>query len=616
MPIIRDLLSPPAEKRGRLPRLHGTSTPAGVAIDAERSLQVSAVYGCVRLISEAIATLPVHLYRRTGDGRRRVDDHPLLSMLSDRPNNDIDAGEFWRAMVGWMLLRGNGLAYREIGGDGRPKALWPIAPTSVKPARTSRGQLAYEITLSDAEYVPGFTAGRSRAVAQERMLHFRAFGLGTWGLSPVALARTKIGTAHAAESYGAGFFARGANPGGVLATDGELTDDQFERLDKQWKEIHQGYEKSHSPAILEGGLSWESVGLPPAEAQYLETQKYTAETIAGHIFFVPPHLIGDVARSTSWGTGIAEQGISFVRYSLMPWIVRLERVVNQLLPEAGLYVKFATAALERGDLQSRYAAYAIGKQWGFKNTNEIKALEDEEPIGPAGDVYLQPLNMVPAGTFDDPDCTAAGRGRAKSPRDRHTDAHRRALRRFFADQADAVLEDYRSRDFDRDESDRLLAQLLATLGVSAASDAGQEIADQFDAKLDTAGFDGWMRTMGINVARQINDATFAAVAAAASTDDIRDTFDTLQVRAGQIAVTRVTEAFGFGRAEGGKQTGARRKRWRVTSGNPRPEHAAMDGETVDVGDTFSNGARWPGDTQHLPAEEAAGCQCDMEIVAS
>lgn len=621
MPILRDLFGSEPVKRGRLPRLGGTSTAAGVAVDAERALQVSAVYGCVRLISEAIAQLPVHIYKRTGDGRLPVDDHPLLPLLTDRTNPDIDAGEFFRGMVGWMLLRGNGIAYREIGGDGRTKGLWPIAPTSVTLARGARGNLAYEVTLSDAEYVPGFIPGRKRVVSQDRILHFRAFGMGNWGLSPIGLARTKIGTSFAAEEYGAGFFSRGAVPGGLLTTEGTLTDEQFDRLNQQWNESHGGFGKSHKPAILEGGLGWENVGLPPAEAQFLETQKYTASTIAGHVFFVPPHLIGDVERSTSWGSGIAEQGVAFVRYSLMPWIVRLERVINQLFAEPGLYVKFNTAALERGDIKTRYEAYAIARQWGFKSVNDIKKLEDEQPV-PDGDVYLQPLNMVPAGSFDEP-----GRGRQieqrelrASGRDRHMKAHERALAKYFSNQGDMVLADYdggRSlRAIDRDEMDRMLARLLSSLGLAAAIDAAREVLERFGVELDEGGFAGWMATMGRNTAKQINDSTFEHVAAASDTEEIRGVFDDLvTASAAAFAATRVAEAYGFGRQEGAKQSGAGKKTWRTRSQNPRPEHARMDGETVNVGDTFSNGARWPGDQANLDTDETAGCRCDMEISA-
>lgn len=623
MPILRDFLSSSEgpEKRGRMPRLGGTSTSAGVAVDAERALQVSAVYGCVRLISEAIAQLPVHVYRRTENGREQVSDHPLIPLLTNRPNRDMDAGEFIRGMVGWMLLRGNGIAYREVGGDGRTKGLWPIAPTSVEMKRTSSGRLAYRITLNESEYVPGFTPGQKRDVPQDRILHFRAFGMGNWGLSPIGLARTKIGTAFAAEEYGAGFFARGALPGGVLTTDNALSDEQFDRLNQQWNESHGGFGKSHKPAILEGGVSWENVGLPPAEAQFLETQKYTSSTIAGHIFFVPPHLIGDVERSTSWGSGIAEQGVAFVRYSLMPWIVRLERVLNQLFAESDLYVKINTAALERGDIKTRYDAYAIARQWGFKSVNDIKRLEDEDPV-PGGDVYLQPMNMVPAGSFDEPERGRSQRGaatRAQSSRDRHVKAHERALKRFFADQREDVLSEYGDRgvrEFDREMSDRELARLLASLGLSAALDSAEEVLAQFfeEQEVDDGGFAGWMATMAANTAALINDATVEKVASASNTDEIREVFDDLTTsRAAQIAESRVAEAVGFGRQEAAKQSGASRKTWRVRSNNPRSEHKRMDGETVDVGDTFSNGARWPGDWANLDSDQAAGCRCDMEV---
>ncbi|NWN89193.1 MAG: phage portal protein [Micrococcaceae bacterium] len=625
MPIIRDFLSGMNPvKRGRLPRLGGTGTAAGVSVDAERSLQVSAVYGCVTIISEAIAQLPVRIYQKTDSHRKPVNDHPLGKLLSGMPNPDIDSGEFYRTMIGWMLLRGNGLAYRQVGGDGRTKGLWPIAPTSVTMGRSPAGKLVYEVNLNQAEYVPGFEPGVKRVVPQDRMLHFRAFGLGGWGLSPIGLARTKVATAFAAEEYGAGFFARGALPGGVLTTDGSLTDEQFERLNQQWNESHGGFGNSHKPAILEGGVGWENVGLPPAEAQFLETQKFSSSTIAGHIYRVPPHLIGDVERSTSWGSGIAEQGVAFVRYSLMPWIVRLERVIGQLLPD-GMYVKFNTAALERGDIKTRYDSYAIGKQWGWLSTNDILKHEDEPPVK-GGDVYLQPLNMVPAGSFgtdpvDEPDRgqRALGSQREASLRDRHVAVHQRALQSFFEDMGDEVVADFEAdersaRDIDRSRLDRELGRLLTSLGLSAALDSSREVLSKFGVDLDDGGFAGWMSTMGRNTARFINDATFDQISSAASSSEMRDIFKHLVgTRAEQIAVSRVTEAFGFGRQEAAKQAGAGKKTWRTRSGNPRSEHASLDGETVNIGDEFSNGARYPGDWAKLDADQAAGCQCDMEI---
>lgn len=622
MPILRTLLrgtdQVDAHKRSRLPRLSGSSTAAGLTVDAERALQVSAVYACVRLISGAIAQLPVHVYRRVGDGRRPVGGHPLLPLLADRPNPEIDAGEFWRAMVGWMLLRGNAFAVRERGGGGQTVGLWPVAPTSVNLKRGVRGDLGYEVTLSDVEFVPGFRPGVAQVVPASRLLHFRAFGLGLWGLSPVGLARTKVATGYAAEQYGAGFFARGAQPGGVLSTDQSLSDEQFDRLNEQWADRHGGFGRSYTPAVLEGGLHWENVGLPPGDAQFLETQRYSSAAIAGHIYGVPPHMIGDVDRSTSWGSGIAEQGIGFVRYTLMDWITRLERVTRQLFLDSDEYVKFATAGLERGDLKGRYDAYAVGKQWGWLSTNDIRRLEDEQPVD-GGDVYLQPLNMVPAGTFDEPADAPRSEGggvrKKLSMRDRHVRAHEKALRKFFTDQADDVLAAHGvDRDFDRPASDKKLGRLLASLGLAAAVEAGRQVADQLDIELDTAGFAGWTGASGRAAAERINDATFEQVADAADEDELRGVFDSLvKVAAARIAVTRVAESFGFGRHDAAKQAGASTKTWVTTSAAPRASHAALNGETVPLNGVFSNGGRWPGDTAKLPAGEVAGCTCEMTI---
>lgn len=420
MPILRSLLGKSEMDDGasaRLRPLQGTSTAAGVSVTPERSLQVSAVYACVRLISGAISQLPVHIYRRTSDGRQRIGNHPLTEMLTVRPNPEMDSSEFVRTVVVWMLLQGNAIAYRQPAPSGRTAALWPILPWSVSPHRIKdTGEPVYKIVLQDGEYVPGFKPGVAQYVPLSRILHFRAFGLGSWGLSPIAVARSKIAVGYASEEYGAGFFKRGANPGGVLTSDSALSDTQFERLERQWKAAHGGFAKSNAPAILEGGVKWENVGLPPGDAQFLETQRYTSAAIAGHIFGVPPHMIGDVERSTSWGKGIAEQGIGFVRYTLMDWITRIERVMQQVFVSPDEYMRFEVAGLERGDMKARYDAYAVARQWGWMSADDVRRLEDEPPIK-GGDVYLQPLNMVPAGSTSG-EGRAARQARSTASRDR------------------------------------------------------------------------------------------------------------------------------------------------------------------------------------------------------
>lgn len=618
MPILRSLLgADTGDATSHLPTLTGSTTPTGVAVTPERSLQISAVYACISLISDAISQLPVHIYRARGDERTVLGGHPVLPVIAERANPWMTADELWRQVVAWMLLRGNAFVYVERNGAGMPVALWPIFPTSVVPKRNRRGQLSYQVTLNDFEYVPGLTPNQLQTVPASRMLHFRAFALGLWGLSPVGLARTKIGVNFAAEEYGAGFFRRGANPGGAITTPDKLTDEQYERLRAQWMERHGGFAKSHTPAIFEGGVTWQNIGLAPDDAQFLETMKYTAATIAGHIYRVPPHMIGDTERSTSWGTGIVEQSIGFVRYTLMAWITRLENIARTLLVGNDLYVKFNTAGLERADTKGRYDAYAVGRQNGWLSTNDIRAYEDLPPVD-GGDSYWQPLNIVPIGDGGGAPEPARTATREKSLRDQHVAQHERRLRRYFRDQRDEVLELYGTgralREFDRDESDRKLARLLASLGLGAALDAARTVAEKFGVDLNDEGVLGWMQKMGQHVAPAINDATFEQVAAASSADALREVFDRLITqRAPEIAKTRVAEAFGFGRHDAAEKAGASAKVWIVGSDNPRASHAAMSGERVELGGRFSNGARWPGDSISLPVDEVAGCTCDMII---
>lgn len=401
MPFLRSALAgqPAQESRSRrwMPSLTGTGTSSSISVTPERSLQIGAVYSCVRLLSEAVASLPVGMFERTKDQRTPIESDPLLTLVRDTPNPDIDAGELWRTVLGWMLLRGNAYVYVERNGAGAPIGLWPIGSTSVEPQRMPDGRLGYKVELNDAEYAPVKNATTVRA---ENMLHYRAFGLGVEGLSPIGLARESVGIAFAAQAYVGGFFARDASPGGVVSVEGKLDDDQYRRLGEQWKTLHEGFDKSHRLAVLEGGAKWEQTTLSPADAQFIETQRFSRSEIAS-IYGVPPHMIGDTEKSTSWGTGIAEQGIGFVTYSLRPWVNRLERVTGRLLTAPNQRFRWNVDGLMEGDAKARYAAYAFGRQWGWLSANDIRRREDLPPITD-GDQYFTPLNMVPAGDVKQP----------------------------------------------------------------------------------------------------------------------------------------------------------------------------------------------------------------------
>jgi HK97 family phage portal protein len=402
MPLLRGLIAGGRERRSAssLPPLYGRQTAAEVVVSPERALQIGAVYSCVRLLAETGSMLPVDVVERRGSARYVVDDDPAGQLLTNEPNPNMHAGEFWSLMLAWQLLRGNALAFIERNGAGAPVGLWPISWTSVADLRrASDGQLVYQVMLDTDEYAP--IGGPSALLRADQVLHFRAFGVdGIRGLSPIGMNRQAVGLGHAALSYIGRFFARDASPGAVLSVPGKLDTEQYERLEQQWLAAHEGFERSHKLRILEGGASWQKVSLAPADAAFMDIYKMTRADIAG-VYGVPPHMIGDVDRSTSWGAGIEQQSLGYVLYSLTPWLTRLERTARRVLAGPGRRVKFRTNALTRGDLPARTAYYSASRNGGWMSANDIRALEDEEPIA-GGDTYLQPLNMVPAGTVPVP----------------------------------------------------------------------------------------------------------------------------------------------------------------------------------------------------------------------
>jgi HK97 family phage portal protein len=637
MPLIRRTLRPQQRSRRRLPWLGGTSTASDVSVSPERSLQIGAVYSCVRLLSEAVASLPVGMFERRDDSRVPVVDHPLLRLVRDNPNPVIDAGELWRTVLGWMLLRGNAYVFVERDGAGRPIGLWPIAPTSVEVQRLDTGQLVYDVMLGDAEYAP--ISGRR--VRAESMLHYRAFGLGVEGFSPIGLARQSVGIAFAAQQYVGGFFARDASPGMTISVPDELTDDQAERLEAQWRNLHEGFERAHQLAVLEGGAEVKPYTLSPADAQFIETQKFSRSEIAS-IYGVPPHMIGDTEKSTSWGSGIEAQGIGFVTYSLRPWLNRLERVTRKLISEPAYRLRWNVDGLMEGDTQSRYNAYATAKQWGWMSTNDIRRKEDDEPVD-GGDDYLQPLNMVPAGSTtapaqrtvrylpDEYEVRVGSQHREvraqKPPAAEHSSwvsRHRDVLAGALADQRDEVLDSLHNGapTLDRDHWDRQLGSLLFTPSFDLTSEVGQRTAAELGGGFTAAWTRAYLRASSNRQARNVNISTQDAIDRAAQSaadadepvaDHVNAAFDeATHTRAGLVATAMVNATGNFARHEGAQQAGALSKTWRTTSGNPRSSHAAMEGETVNIDDLFSNGANYPHDPD-AGVDEVAGCECIVEF---
>lgn len=365
-------------------------TAAGVQVNESKALQVAAVYACVRVLAETVASLPLPVYRRSADGRKdRATEHYLYPLLHDSPNPEMTSFEFRETLQGHLSLWGNAYANIEIDGAGRARALWPLRPDKMKVYRKD-GALIYEYRLPKPD-----TEGNSLAILRpDQVLHVRGLGFdGLMGYGPIQLTQQAIGLAMATEEFGARFFGNGARPGVVLQHPGKLSPEAYERLKSSYEKRHTGLSGAHRVAILEEGLEIHEVGIPPDAAQFLATRKFQVSEIA-RIFRVPPHMIQDLERATF--SNIEHQSIDFVVHTVRPWLVRWEQAIalRLMLPSerSRYYAEFLVDGLLRGDTVSRYNAYAVGRQNGWLSANDIRTMENLNPIA-GGDQYWTPLNV-------------------------------------------------------------------------------------------------------------------------------------------------------------------------------------------------------------------------------
>jgi len=363
---------------------------SGVSVSEDTALKYTAVFACVRVISETIASLPLFLYQRLDRGKRKATEHPHYKLLHLKPNPEITSFQFRETLQAHLLLWGNAYAEIEWGNDGWINGLWIITPNRVNPKRDETGNLVYDVCLPKGGIV---------TLSKYQMLHLKGLSYsGLYGYSPISLAREAIGLGIASEEFASRFYQNDATPGGALKHKGQLSDKAYERLKKFWNERFQGLSNAHRVAILEEGMDWQSVGIPAKDAQFIETRKFQKTEIAA-IYRVPPHLIADLERATF--SNIEHQSIEFVIHCIRPWAVRWEQELSTslLLPgeQDNYFYEFLLDALLRGDTESRYRAYATGRQWGWLSANDIRELENMNPLPDGkGDIYLVPLNMVEA----------------------------------------------------------------------------------------------------------------------------------------------------------------------------------------------------------------------------
>jgi HK97 family phage portal protein len=363
--------------------LAASQTASGASVNATSALKISTVWACVRLISETIASLPAFVYERLPDGgRQRATNHPLYDLLHSQPNDSQTAFEFFEMMTGHVLLRGNAYARIVPGARGFADQLIPVHPDEVTPEKVpGTSKLRYRVQ------------GFSQPFNDDEILHLRGLSSdGYVGLDPITYARESFGLTMAGEKYGARFFGNNSIPGGILSTDKGLKPDTAKRIKESWEASQVGG-NNHRVAVLEEGLKWQAIGVDPRNAQFLELREFQAEDVC-RWFRVPPHMVGLTSKSTSWGSGIEQQSIGFVTYSLVPWLVRWQQALSRdlILAPQTYFVEFLVAGLLRGDLKSRFEAYNIARNGGWYSANDVRRLENENPIE-GGDDYLVPLNM-------------------------------------------------------------------------------------------------------------------------------------------------------------------------------------------------------------------------------
>lgn len=368
--------------------LFGPST-SGKNVNEFTAMQTTAVYACVRILSETLAALPLQLYRYTPGGKERVYDHPLYHILHDEPNPEMTSFIFRETLMSHLLIWGN--AYAQIIRDrlGRVQGLYPLRPDKMTVCRDESGQIYYLYTKTSDEN-PAIKPYGQVPLRKDEVLHIPGLGFdGLVGYSPIAMARNAVGMTMACEEYGASFFANGASPSGVLEHPGVLKDPA--KVRDSWNAVYQGSANAHKVAVLEEGMKYQQIGIPPEEAQFLETRKFQLNEIA-RLYRIPPHMIGDLEKSSF--NNIEQQSMEFVKYTLDPWVIRWEQAMQKalFLPEEKkqFFLKFNVNGLMRGDYESRMTGYSIGRQNGWLSANDIREMEDMNPVPDeeGGNLYL------------------------------------------------------------------------------------------------------------------------------------------------------------------------------------------------------------------------------------
>jgi len=372
-----------------------TDTNAGVPVTEQLAMTLTAVYASIKILADTFASLPLHVYEALEPrGNRRAKESPAYRLLHDTPNPELTSYQ-WRSLTSvHRNLWGAGISEIEFNSTGKPVALWPLPPWRTTPKRLPNKSIIYEVLLDSGEkkYLPSYATLVFPTISTSSF---------EWQ-SPIALHRETVGMAMALNAYGALTFGQGTNPSGILYHPGKLAPGSEKSLEEKMK-AYRGLSTKHRIMLLDQGMKFERIGLPPEDAQYLQTRKFCIADIA-RIYSMPLHMLQEHDKSTSFGTGIEEMNIGFVTFTMRPMLVQAEQEINRRLlgDNKAFFAEFNVEGLLRGKLLDRYAAYAIGRQWGFKSANDVRDTENENPIGEQGDKYLTPFNMMDASKEQEP----------------------------------------------------------------------------------------------------------------------------------------------------------------------------------------------------------------------
>jgi len=484
----------------------GSSTPAGVEVTVEGSLASAVVYACVRVLAESIAMLPLITYRRMASGgKERADDHALYPLLHDSPNPEMTSFEWQEVMIQHCATWGNHFSEIEWSNGGMVTGLWPLRPDRMA-LRRARGALVYEYWLPN---------NRKTTLRGDQVLHVRFMGNGLWGESPIRKQMNSIGLDLATEEFGSRYFSNGARPSVILKHPGRLSDEAHSRLTASWEDGASGLANAHRTRIIEEGMDIEKLGIPPEEAQFLETRKFQRSVIAGW-YRVPPHLVGDLERATF--SNIEQQALEFEKFSLAPWLKRIDQRMGLSLltpsERRTYYLEHLVNGLMWGDSQTRSSFYSTMVQIGVMSPNEVRTLENLNPYE-GGDEFLRPLNMGLAGEGDVSKDAEAGQMRAAPALET----------RAAGDDEDEVLDVARGRQ-------RLARSMIRLFEDSYGRVVRREVADlrravnKYVANGDLSGFMTWLVEFYADLREAMPDyfrpvlESLSAMAASSAADEL------------------------------------------------------------------------------------------------